>query len=63
MRTKITRADITNIGSAVVGAILWNTGTPTVQTIGGYLFAGSAIIGLYRIYKKAKAEKKEMLFI
>jgi len=57
---KITKVYIANLGSAVVGVLLANTRIPIVQRVGVYLLVGSSFIALYRIYKKAKAEKKEV---
>ncbi|UCE16445.1 MAG: hypothetical protein JSV12_02185 [Candidatus Bathyarchaeota archaeon] len=60
---KITKADIAILGTMVGGVPLVYTKIPIVQRVGGFLFTGAFIIGMYRIYRKAKAEKKEVFFL
>ena len=63
MRIKITKADVANIGGVLAGVILYNSGIPVVQTVGGFLFSGAAVVGIYRTHRKAKAKKKEAFFL
>ena len=61
-KPKLSKADVTVIVLALVGALLQVIEVPHARGVGIYLFIAAFIGTTYRIWKKAKSEKKEVFF-
>lgn len=61
-KPRITKGDAAVIVMALIGVLLQVPRIPHVRGVGIYLLIAAFIIGAYRIYKKARAEGKEVVF-
>ena len=58
----LSKGNVSVIVVALVGALLQFTGNPHARGVGIYLFIAAFIGGTYQVWKKAKSEKKEVVF-
>ena len=61
-KPKLSKGDLIVIMLALIGVLLQLIGVPYARGVGIYLFIIAFIAGTYQIWKKAKSEKKEVVF-